>query len=108
MRLITVATSLAALSLAACNTGSGDGGASQRAEDASGKVPATSATTGAAGAVTTAADPNPTGSGATTGATPGDPSGAMGATSPTPTSPAPADPTIRAEGSAPAPTPAPK
>jgi hypothetical protein len=108
MRLIVIATSLASLSLAACNSGSGDGGASQRAEDASGRVPATGATTGAAGAVTTAADPNPTGSGATTGATPGDPSGAMGSTSAAPTSPPPKDPTITAEGSVPAPAPAPK
>jgi hypothetical protein len=40
-------------------------------------------TTGAAGATTSAADPNPTGAGAVTDATPGDPSGAMASTPPT-------------------------
>lgn len=96
MRQISIAVLLASLSLAACNSGSGDGGASQRQEDARGlaqdgrvSAPGPDATTGAGGAVTGAADPNPTGAGATTGATPGDPSGSMGSTSPVPpTSPA--------------------
>lgn len=45
--------------------------------------PGDQATTGAAGATTSAADPNPSGAGATTGARPGDASGAMGSTPPT-------------------------
>jgi hypothetical protein len=45
--------------------------------------PGDGATTGAAGATTSATDPNPTGAGATTDAQPGDASGAMGSTPPT-------------------------
>jgi len=75
----------AAASLAACQP------RSERSEPAR----APDASTGAAGAVTTAADPNPTGAGATTGATPGDATGALGSTSPEVTPPpagAPPDP----------------
>ena len=78
----------AAMSLAACQRGSGDGEASERAvEQAGGSEPTMQrtpdgATTGAAGATTSATDPNPAGTGATTGATPGDTTGAMGSTSP--------------------------
>lgn len=92
MRLALVVT--AALTLAACQQGSGDGDASKRAvEEAGGSVPtmqrtpSDQATTGAAGATTSATDPNPGGAGATTDAKPGDPNGAMGSTSPQPQPP---------------------
>jgi hypothetical protein len=92
MRLLPIVLATAcAMSLAACNSGSGDQGASQRAvEEAGGSVdtmqrtPADGPpTTGAGGAVTGSQDPNPAGSGATRDATPGDATGSMGATSPT-------------------------
>jgi hypothetical protein len=89
MRPIPIAlAATAALTLAACQRGSGDGDASQRAvEQAGGSVPtmqrtpSDAPTTGAAGATTSATDPNPA------GAKPGDPSGAMGSTSPQPQPP---------------------
>ena len=94
MRLILL-LSAAALSLAACNTGSGDQEASERAvKEAGGSVdtmqrtPA-DATTGAAGAATSANDPNPAGSGATRDAKPGDATGSLNTT---PTEPPPATP----------------
>jgi predicted small secreted protein len=87
MRTAFAAVLLAGLGLAACNSGSGDGGASDRAVQASGQAPRHDATTGAGGAVTGSTDPNPTGAGATTDAEPGAPSSKMGATNPA--SPAP-------------------
>ena len=77
----------AVLGLTACNAQE----SSQKAvEEAGGSVPTMQrtprvgpSTTGAAGATTSATDPNPTGAGATAGAQPGDPSGAMGSTPPT-------------------------
>jgi hypothetical protein len=91
MRLSLMLTAAAAaLGLTACNAQE----SSERAvEEAGGSVPtmqrtpsdaedrpSPAATTGAAGATTSAADPNPTGAGATAGARPGDPSGAMAST----------------------------
>jgi len=91
MRLAPIAFGLAAaasLVLSACQRGSGDGEASERAVEAAGgsaaNPTASDASTGAAGAATSSADPNPAGTGATAGATPNDPSGSMGATSPIP------------------------
>jgi hypothetical protein len=96
LRLILLTAGLAAgaLALSACNAGSGDQEASERAvEAAGGQAPPPPSqqenggvTTGAAGAMTGPNDPNPAGQGATTGATPGDATGSMGST---PTQPAP-------------------
>ena len=78
-----LAAAAAALGLTACNAQE----SSERAvEEAGGSVPTMqrtpkdAPTTGAAGATTSATDPNPPGAGATAGAQPGDPSGAMGST----------------------------
>lgn len=93
MRTSLILAAAAALGLSACNAQE----SSQRAvEEAGGSVPTMQRspkdidespspppTTGAAGATTSAADPNPTGAGATTGARRGDPSGSMGSTAPT-------------------------
>lgn len=91
MRLAPVIlAAIAAAGLCACQP-SGDGSASERAVEQAGgseptmqRTPKDAATTGAAGATTGAADPNPAGAGATTGATPGDATGATGSTSPLP------------------------
>jgi len=78
---------LAAASLAACQP-KADGASTPVADTPTPAQPA--ASTGAGGAVTGAADPNPTGAGATTDAEPGAPSDRMGSTAPT--SPTPATP----------------
>ncbi|TAJ69100.1 MAG: hypothetical protein EPO51_23975 [Phenylobacterium sp.] len=72
---------LAAASLAACQRQSADapqGASTPVAETPTPAQPA--ASTGAGGAVTGAADPNPAGAGATTDAEPGAPSNRMGST----------------------------
>jgi hypothetical protein len=81
---------LAAASLAACQqkTDEPQGASTPVAETPTPAQPA--ASTGAGGAVTGAADPNPAGAGATTDAEPGAPSDRMGSTAPT--SPTPATP----------------
>lgn len=98
MRLILISAALVtgALSLSACNKGSGDQEASDRAvQEAGGSVPTMqrtpdeAATTGAAGATTGTNDPNPAGQGATTDATPGDATGSLNST---PTQPPPTTP----------------
>lgn len=96
MRLLLAAAVLpATLGLVACQVGSGDQQASDRAvEEAGGAVntmqrttsDGPAATTGAGGATTSASDPNPAGQGATTGATPGDATGSLNST---PTAPGP-------------------
>lgn len=113
MRLSLMLTAAAAtLGLTACNAQE----SSERAvEEAGGSVPTMQRTakdadergaaTGAAGATTSAADPNPSGAGATTGARPGDASGAMGSTSPAPKPPVSTLPTPQASNM---PTPAEK
>lgn len=77
-QLILIA--LAAASLAACQRSADHAeGASTPVADA--PAPAQpNASTGAGGAVTGSADPNPTGAGAMTGAQPGAPSDRMGST----------------------------
>ncbi len=79
---------LAAASLAACQRGADQPqGASTPVADA--PAPAQpNASTGAGGAVTGSADPNPTGAGAMTDAQPGAPSDRMGSTPLTPPAPA--------------------
>lgn len=104
MRLLlataVLASGLCAFSLAGCQKGSGDQGASERAvEEAGGSVPTmqhpaadAATTTGAAGAATGPADPDPTGAGAMKGATPGDATGSLSSTpteAPTTTLPTP-------------------
>ena len=78
-----VLIALAAASLAACQRGADQPqGASTPVADT--PTPAQpNASTGAGGAVTGSADPNPSGAGAMTGAEPGAPSNRMGSTTPT-------------------------
>lgn len=78
---------LAAASLAACQqkAEAPQGASTPVAETPTPAQPA--ASTGAGGAVTGAADPNPAGAGATTDAEPGAPSDRMGSTEPTTATP---------------------